>query len=697
VHDDIFDRISIRKLTESYLQEGEERIELAGFQRDAVWKAKNVETLWDSILCWYPIGSLTLARLDEFAEVGHKGPQLSTSGNLSLASMEIPTRDIYILIDGQQRSNALVLGMLLWSHPKALESGGRLWLDLGETTDKGDLRFKFYLCTSHDPFGEDVTVADKRRGFNSLGLSGTDDSEIQLSESYPVKAQVPVPFAEFVTLVWKLSSWSQIHDCMVTDNQFNVSDDTYEIVRGQLNGRPIRSDIDFLIQAIREVIVEEKYQIPLILFHKREGQVSSKHLFKLFERININGVTPPQSEMFYSVLKLQWPEAGNYVADVSRDPVLKDLNKPTDILLMALKLIKPNLDLTLASFATISDEEKLLMLGLLGRKSNGISIFHQCMRLLYDALHYRGTGDYGLPRQLISRIRKRVWQLSLIWTYQHLDELKEGIPEEHRKNLVQFALMDLLDYYLFRFQYNRRGYYRIINDPRFYREFLMLIDHSSDIPIRLLMSKAMEIAKYEAPIEIMTPSAYHEWISSPINGSLINWNSHRKGDVFLLYSQRDYLSKWESLDDIDKDHIIPQSWMDFTGPTVRTKFWLVETIDHNGRGPILHSPGNLRFWPASLNRQYHDKPPSSKYIHKQKDTSLDAFHQERDMMTVDDLLQASVVDSTLLDLLQAIEQKKGGDKRYWTTDQYMLIKQFTELRCKKMYTDLYESASFQQI
>jgi len=334
------------------------------------------------------------------------------------------------------------------------------------------------------------------------------------------------------------------------------------------------------------------------------------------------------------------------------------------------------------------------MLGLLEEKPNEHSTFHRCMRLVYDALHYRGEGDYGLPRQLMSRLRKRVWQLCVIWTYLNLDLVKEGIPENRRQELIQFALMDSLDYFSFRFPRNRR----IFNDSKFYREFEKIIRSSDNIPIRRIMEKAWEIVENYDEVEIMSPATYLDWISSPINGSSINWNSHLRGNVFLLYSQRDFLSKWEDLDDIDKDHIIPQNWMNFTGPTSRDYYWKVEIVDHFGRGPVLHSPGNIRFWPSSLNRQYHDKPPSSKFIHKQRTSLLDSYHQDRALMTVDDLLKASAIDTALLDLLERLELMKGKeDKRIWTTDQYLLFKQFTEMRCGIMYKDIYESASFNKM
>ena len=77
-----FDFISLQRLAKSYLEDSGERIELAGFQRGAVWKASNVEALWDSLLRWFPIGSILLARAKEFNEVKSRPEQLSSSENI---------------------------------------------------------------------------------------------------------------------------------------------------------------------------------------------------------------------------------------------------------------------------------------------------------------------------------------------------------------------------------------------------------------------------------------------------------------------------------------------------------------------------------------------------------------------------------------------------------------------------------------
>ena len=76
-------------------------VRIPAIQRGLVWKPHQVELLWDSILRQFPIGAFTLSHLH-------------TEGT-----------DIYNLIDGQQRWNAVGLGYGTLSHEDCI-----LWFDL---------------------------------------------------------------------------------------------------------------------------------------------------------------------------------------------------------------------------------------------------------------------------------------------------------------------------------------------------------------------------------------------------------------------------------------------------------------------------------------------------------------------------------------------------------------------------------------
>ena len=73
-------------------------IKIPALQRGLVWKPRQVELLWDSLLRGFPIGSFLLSETDN---------------------------NQYYLLDGQQRYNAISLGFNTVSNAKSV-----VWIDL---------------------------------------------------------------------------------------------------------------------------------------------------------------------------------------------------------------------------------------------------------------------------------------------------------------------------------------------------------------------------------------------------------------------------------------------------------------------------------------------------------------------------------------------------------------------------------------
>ena len=116
-------------------------IQLPPIQRNAVWNIAQVERLWDSMLRGFPIGSVLLAN----RAVGQSARPL-TSNQQSQA-----TTEGYFLLDGQQRTRALLLGF----QPTATS---RLWVDLDprlrfDNPEYNDRQFMLRLLTGHQPWG----------------------------------------------------------------------------------------------------------------------------------------------------------------------------------------------------------------------------------------------------------------------------------------------------------------------------------------------------------------------------------------------------------------------------------------------------------------------------------------------------------------------------------------------------------------
>ena len=99
---------------------------IPALQRGLVWKPRQVELLWDSILRGFPIGSFMLSDI-----VNNEG-----AGK-------------YYLMDGQQRYNAISIGFNTGPDARAV-----LWIDLIPPSSKSSTRtFWIKATTTPHPWG----------------------------------------------------------------------------------------------------------------------------------------------------------------------------------------------------------------------------------------------------------------------------------------------------------------------------------------------------------------------------------------------------------------------------------------------------------------------------------------------------------------------------------------------------------------
>jgi hypothetical protein len=119
-------------------------VALPALQRGAVWRPKQVEALWDSLIRGFPIGSFLLAPYDQ--RRGSRSPRYGSA----LDDVD------YHLLDGQQRWNAITLGFVdIWkSNPEFRDNLDALWVDLARPEVLTDGReFVFRVVTHSHPWG----------------------------------------------------------------------------------------------------------------------------------------------------------------------------------------------------------------------------------------------------------------------------------------------------------------------------------------------------------------------------------------------------------------------------------------------------------------------------------------------------------------------------------------------------------------
>jgi uncharacterized protein with ParB-like and HNH nuclease domain len=110
-----------------------ETLSIPALQRGLVWKPDQVELLWDSILRGFPIGSFVITKADEISR------QKVNEGE-------------YFLLDGQQRLNAIELGLKKYKYSS---NDSILWFDLygHKITDKSTRKYWIKVCTLAHPWG----------------------------------------------------------------------------------------------------------------------------------------------------------------------------------------------------------------------------------------------------------------------------------------------------------------------------------------------------------------------------------------------------------------------------------------------------------------------------------------------------------------------------------------------------------------
>lgn len=272
-------------------------VRIPAIQRGLVWKPHQVELLWDSILRQFPIGAFTLSHLH-------------TEGT-----------DIYNLIDGQQRWNAVGLGYGILSHEDCI-----LWFDLkpddkvwgnSKTTRKYIIR----ATTKAHPWGykanddcNTLNTAQKRVALQEFGVNTDNEYEgtISLTETYPIESGLPIP------LCWMIVAGEEHGEdkdgfakCIMDKIEENKTSRKFKL-------KQVDEINDGLIVKYYEAFKRlSHYKVPTIniLQETIENESEDKgetgalsDIEILFNRIGTGGTPITQSELMYSAVKAYWPE-----------------------------------------------------------------------------------------------------------------------------------------------------------------------------------------------------------------------------------------------------------------------------------------------------------------------------------------------------------------------------------------------------
>ncbi|MFC3625188.1 DUF262 domain-containing protein [Vogesella amnigena] len=295
-------------------------VSLPALQRSSVWKAPQVESLWDSIARGFPIGSLLLTPYQH--KLGGQAMLLKS------APRQMPT---HMLFDGQQRATSIALGFFQPWLSGIGEAPASLWLDIGASGNK-ECDFDFRLITRSHPWGypmrgdrQRLETAEIRKAMQAFrdALPHIDWPSRcpPVAIAWPWDAIAPVPVAALITACQEghiidnleealdlvLPHWAKIQ------TRFGLLKDSLHV---SLSAEATRGKLLRFQNAI------ERYRLPAQVVDIEETRpATSVHgdpfrpdpTETLFIRLNAGG-TPLQGEdLIYSIIKAIWPDAAQMI------------------------------------------------------------------------------------------------------------------------------------------------------------------------------------------------------------------------------------------------------------------------------------------------------------------------------------------------------------------------------------------------
>ncbi len=636
---------------------------LPPIQRSAVWNAKKIVDLWDSVLRGLPIGIfylLTRAGTGQARRLD--GKSIEGAG--------------FDLLDGQQRLRALLLG---WAE---ISDDRCLWVDLAPTDSSS---FRLFITSKTQPFGYDPATGRKwpthdrrkareaiepkdhpilvldQQGNPRLGDDGKPrsayDSELfsgNVAQDGKKIEEPPKPYRSSGSTTFKLRrllrAWREGNLDALTKEAPGAS--------------------EAAIAALHKAFKRLKAAHVALLKVDLGALQGDDAVLALFERVGAGGEPLSNEERLYSIYKHHKKEIQELVENISA--TVGKILPPTKIVTTALRIAnarkkQPSFSVPdVALFAKeMKDQESELHSNLNGLIPSGrTGPLQQGFEAIKNILSFQeGEDAFWLPDVLLATLPPGVWQVLVFWA----SSLPEGTQwNESRKEAVRFALFWRLCVWndekatVRCFEYlcdinkatvRRSEYLRDIGDKVFpaIKLYQILIGHEGDKCAQDLISAEDFDKHFDALQE--TPvwrTDADRFVAGKIRNEMCArwwWN----GKALLPWLQRDYIRKafpdyaplTDHEDDIpyDLDHVCPsndwrQDWRLFQhrlDAEVQNKEELRGTRDQIGAGI-----GNLRLVGSAQNRGDGDtdveekmcfikqKPESDKFKKGMKDWAFSA-------------------------------------------------------------------------
>jgi len=702
-------------------------VQLPPIQRNVVWKVSQIERIWDSILRGFPIGSFLLSNRE-------KGVK---SRIITQKEQKISEDDGFFLLDGQQRTRAILLG---FTHTE----NARLWIDLDpqlsfDNAAYNDRQFLFRVTTSHQPWGMKCTNPDEklselkkydaRNELYQITLHYDYQVKINIPKnknvpvSWPIDAKWPIPFDELVKLC---GGYSKTFHTPEWDEIIQFIPEIVKIKKGTAIEKT--EHFSEIIRAVKRIIdcSKDNNALRSISLLKYNGDFKScdddnaqESIEVLFRRINAGGTVLAGEEMQYSLLKASWDEAYEIVSKIVDDEKIGYLFSPTGIVLSAARLARYNNDETDTATPTIADFRRWIgsrsrdgkksfldeMKDLLkeDNKSNQ-SVYHSVIDEFCKAVIFNDqfNNDIGLPRKLLLSINTKFYHPVIIWIYLNLsnrDKIKNN----------RLAILRYMTFALIGFN----------NPEKVSKKAIEIIKEANDsFPDRKIYKECLNnvlainlptVDQFELTIKTNKADGFFREEKELFGQEDDTFREFRyrfwyKKEL-LLWFQRKYHSKWfqgynpmsdDSFDTpYDYDHILPYSHLITQGGSITIDFEDKEKKDQflGCRWRYINSIANYRAWPSWANRSDKNKCHIAKLrLESEEIDDSDSEAKELQLKSDKEFLEASGINPED----KQYWKKAGGRPRDWNQERRINWQIAIENRVVFLYKKFYNSFQFQE-
>lgn len=426
------------------------KVSLPTVQRGFVWKANQIENLWDSLLRGYPVGAFVLSPAEN---------------------------NTWHILDGQQRATAICLGFSKETFRDS-QDFYKVFIDLDLPKPDDNRKFIFRVITRSHPWGyrklesnKTLTAENIRKAMDLYDVP--DPLTTPLEKFFPFDAGFPVPFYFFINEALKnknasvgnffatLKKWE--HWDKIKLKWLNSQDELFDKADEDNINQVLLSKINCIFNHAVKILDETKgRKIPALEMDLNfeqenlpEQEDAADEIENLFIRLNAGGTQLSGEELNYSILKAHLKSETQDIIENG----CKHLFKPARFITIAYRLyqqdkkeaqqadalsmrIKPK-QFQRTITKQVESFEKFLINTIQQKNFDGKTLLGYTQQVL---AYNEQEQKYGLPYLLYSKISDVAPELMFLLLYRikikrdRFSNKSEARENEHRQMLGMFTL-----------------------------------------------------------------------------------------------------------------------------------------------------------------------------------------------------------------------------------------------------------------